>query len=194
MVEQYKKTSAERHTILIHQYMQQTFALRWEEMVNSAPPNAELQDRWPALFCEAQMNKKFHRITNQNLLFTFFTALDIYTPKLLELYKKRKTGFAEKMNDKKNISTARTAALAGLPLYLKEDLSEVFKTCKGSVLSQALTPLSYYYYSFGFSHQGSPQRIIRFHFTLSQRIIRFHFTLSQRIIRFHFTLSTPLSY
>ncbi|CAB1439398.1 unnamed protein product [Pleuronectes platessa] len=32
--------------------------------------------------------------------------------------------------DKNNIPTARTTALAGLPLYLKEDSSEVFKTCK----------------------------------------------------------------
>lgn len=32
--------------------------------------------------------------------------------------------------DKNNITAARTAALAGLPLYLKEDSSEVFKTCK----------------------------------------------------------------
>ncbi|KAA8595365.1 hypothetical protein FQN60_012500 [Etheostoma spectabile] len=32
--------------------------------------------------------------------------------------------------DKSNITAARTAALAGLPLYSKEDSSEVFKTCK----------------------------------------------------------------
>lgn len=32
--------------------------------------------------------------------------------------------------DKNNISAARTAALAGLPLYLKEDPLDVFKICK----------------------------------------------------------------
>uniref|UniRef100_A0A3B3TBI3 Uncharacterized protein n=1 Tax=Paramormyrops kingsleyae TaxID=1676925 RepID=A0A3B3TBI3_9TELE len=40
--------------ILIHQHMLHTFALRREEIVNSAPPVADLKDRWPALFCEAQ--------------------------------------------------------------------------------------------------------------------------------------------
>ncbi|XP_057699041.1 sterile alpha motif domain-containing protein 3-like [Corythoichthys intestinalis] len=127
--------------ILIHQHMQRTFALRREEIVHSAPPIAELQDRWPALLCEAQLYSEFHRITNQNLPFNFFAALDKYTPQLLKLYKKRKTSsFAQKMEavlvayeeqDKNDIGAARTAALAaGLPLYLKEDSSEVFKTCK----------------------------------------------------------------
>ncbi|KAI7804555.1 Uncharacterized protein IRJ41_014054 [Triplophysa rosa] len=63
----------------------------------------------------------------------------VLLPQLLKLYKKRKTGsFGEKMEDvlmayeeqDKNITAARTAALAGLPLYLKEDSTEVFKTCK----------------------------------------------------------------
>lgn len=57
MVEQFKKTSAERDMILLHQHMQRTFALRREEIVNSAPPIAELKDRWPALFCESQVSK-----------------------------------------------------------------------------------------------------------------------------------------
>ncbi|KAK0141201.1 Sterile alpha motif domain-containing protein 3 [Merluccius polli] len=138
MVEQFKKTSIERDMILIHQPMQRTFALRREEIVNSAPPIAELKVRWPALFCEAQLYGEFHRITNQNLPFSFYTALDKYTPQLLKLYRKRKTGsFGEKMDEvlmayeeqEKNITTG-IAALAGLPLYLKEDSTEIFKTCK----------------------------------------------------------------
>ncbi|KAF7648551.1 hypothetical protein LDENG_00155130 [Lucifuga dentata] len=97
--------------------MQRTFALRCEEIVNSSPPIAELKDRWPALFCEAQ-----------------------HTPQLLKLYKKRKTGrFIDKMaevlmayeeQDKNDISAARITALAGLPLYLKEDSSGVFRICE----------------------------------------------------------------
>uniref|UniRef100_A0A3B5A7P0 PB1 domain-containing protein n=1 Tax=Stegastes partitus TaxID=144197 RepID=A0A3B5A7P0_9TELE len=131
MVEQFKRTSADRDMILIHQNMQRTFAFRREEIVHSAPPIAELKDRWPALFCEAQLYSEFHRITNQNLPFNFFAALDKYTPQLLKLYKKRKTSSF----DKKDISAARTAALAGLLLYLKEDSSEVFRTCKVFVCS-----------------------------------------------------------
>lgn len=46
------------------------------------------------LYCE------FHRITNQNLPFSFFAALDKYVPQLLKLYKKRRTGgFGEKMDE-----------------------------------------------------------------------------------------------
>ncbi|KAL7883026.1 hypothetical protein SRHO_G00006840 [Serrasalmus rhombeus] len=86
MVEEFKKTTAERNMILIHQHMQRTFALRREEIVNSTSPIADLKERWPALFGEAQ--------------------------------------------DKNDISAARVAALAGLPLYLKEDSSAVFKNCK----------------------------------------------------------------
>ncbi|KAI3373747.1 hypothetical protein L3Q82_022343, partial [Scortum barcoo] len=86
------------------------------------PPIAELKERWPALFIEVQLYSEFHRITNQNLPFPFFAALDKYTPQLLKLYKKRKTGhFGEKMEevlmayeeqDKNDITAARTAALA----------------------------------------------------------------------------------
>lgn len=57
MVEQFKKTVTDRDMIIIHQHIQRTFALRREEIVNSAPPIAELKDRWPALFCEAQVSK-----------------------------------------------------------------------------------------------------------------------------------------
>ncbi|KAF1395641.1 hypothetical protein PFLUV_G00013710 [Perca fluviatilis] len=138
MVEQFKKTVIDGDMIMIHQHMQCTFALRHEEIVISAPPIAELKDRWPALFCEAQLCSEFHRITNQNLLYSLFAALDKYTPQLL--CKKRKNGsFGKKIQnvlmayeeqDKNNIAAARTAALAGLPMYLKEDSSEVFKTCK----------------------------------------------------------------
>ena len=45
-----------------------------------------------------QLYSEFHRITNLNLPSTFYAALDKYTPQLLQLYKKRKTGsFGQKM-------------------------------------------------------------------------------------------------
>uniref|UniRef100_A0AAR2KGA4 Uncharacterized protein n=1 Tax=Pygocentrus nattereri TaxID=42514 RepID=A0AAR2KGA4_PYGNA len=98
MVEEFKKTTAERNMILIHQHMQRTFALRREEIVNSTSPIADLKERWPALFGEAQLYSEFHRITNQNLPFSFFAGLDKYTQQLLQLYKKKRTGiFGEKM-------------------------------------------------------------------------------------------------
>uniref|UniRef100_A0A669BYH1 Uncharacterized protein n=1 Tax=Oreochromis niloticus TaxID=8128 RepID=A0A669BYH1_ORENI len=143
MVEEFKKTSAERDIPLIHQHMMRTFALRREEIVTTSPPVSELKDRWPALFHETQLYFEFHRITNQNLPHVFYAALDDYAPQLIGLYKKRKTGrVGERMEqlllaygkqDKNDIYATRTAALAGLPLYLKEDSSEIFKTCKDEI-------------------------------------------------------------
>ncbi|XP_056266429.1 uncharacterized protein LOC130190815 isoform X2 [Pseudoliparis swirei] len=133
ILEEFKKMPANRDMVLVHQHMQRTFPLRREEIVTLAPPIAELKDRWPALFSEAQLYGEFHRIINQSLQYSFFAALDKNTAKLLKLYKERKTGaFGEKMadllmayeeQDKNDISATRTAALAGLPLYLKEDSS-----------------------------------------------------------------------
>uniref|UniRef100_A0A668RUT8 Sterile alpha motif domain-containing protein 3-like n=1 Tax=Oreochromis aureus TaxID=47969 RepID=A0A668RUT8_OREAU len=123
MVEEFKKTSAESDIPLIHQYMMRTFALRREEIVTTSPPVSELKDRWPALFHETQLYFEFHWITNQNLPHVFYAALDDYAPQLIGLYKKRKTGrVGERMEQ------LLTAALAGLPMYLKEDSSEIFKT------------------------------------------------------------------
>uniref|UniRef100_A0A3Q1BY18 PB1 domain-containing protein n=1 Tax=Amphiprion ocellaris TaxID=80972 RepID=A0A3Q1BY18_AMPOC len=79
---------------------------------------------------------EFNRIANQNLPYSFFAAIDKCTPQLLKLYKKRRTGnFGEKMEQllmgyEEQVKLSRIAALAGLPLYLKEDFSEIFKTCK----------------------------------------------------------------
>ncbi|XP_068570968.1 uncharacterized protein [Cebidichthys violaceus] len=100
MLEEFKKMPTDRDMVLVHQHMQCTFPLRREEIVTLAPPIAELKDRWPALFSEAQLYGEFHRITNQSLQYSFFTVLDKNTPQLLKLYKERKTGaFGEKMAD-----------------------------------------------------------------------------------------------
>ncbi|KAG9329019.1 hypothetical protein JZ751_008405 [Albula glossodonta] len=45
-----------------------------------------------------KLYSEFHRITNLNLPSTFYASLDKYTPQLLQLYKKRKTGpFGQKL-------------------------------------------------------------------------------------------------
>ncbi|KAL6460692.1 hypothetical protein MHYP_G00306580 [Metynnis hypsauchen] len=104
----------------------------------TSPPVSELKERWPALFYETQLYCEFHRITNQHLPHVFYAALDEYAGQLIGLYKKKKT-VGEKMNqlllayekqDKNDIHVRRTAALAGLPIYLKEDSSGIFTTCK----------------------------------------------------------------
>lgn len=46
------------------------------------------------------------------------------------------------LKDKNDITAARTAALAGLPLYLKEDSSDIFKSCK--VISYSPSPFIFH--------------------------------------------------
>lgn len=55
MVEECKKT--DRDMSLINRSMQSTFALRRDEMVKTEPPIADLKERWPALFTEAQVSQ-----------------------------------------------------------------------------------------------------------------------------------------
>lgn len=75
MVEQFKRTSMDRDIVFVHHHMQFTFALRREEIVNLAPPVAELKDRWPALFCEAQVSIKL-KITLKNMQISSKSSLE----------------------------------------------------------------------------------------------------------------------
>lgn len=45
VVEQFKKILAEIDMVLVPQHMQCTFAVRHEQLVNSAPPIAELKEQ-----------------------------------------------------------------------------------------------------------------------------------------------------
>ncbi|CAL9694944.1 unnamed protein product [Knipowitschia caucasica] len=140
IIGEFQKVSSERDVPLIYLLMQKTFALRREEIINTNTPISELKNRWPALFCEPHLYKEFHLITNKNLQFTFFAALDECATKLLSLYRQRRSGpFGEKLSsllldyseqDKNDVQKTRTAVLFGLPLYLKEDPSQIFRTCK----------------------------------------------------------------
>ena len=98
------------------------------------------------------------RITNQNLAFSFF-VWDRYTPHLLKLYKQKQPGTIRQVRimnelfnntvlyivaephkacfpcpktqqDEKDVQATRKAVLFGLALYLKEDASDIFKSCK----------------------------------------------------------------
>ena len=111
-------------------------------------PKINVSFVWCLFF--SQLYKEFHRITNQNLAFSFFASLDRYTPHLLKLYKQKlmnelfnntvlyivaephKACFPcpKTQKDKKDVQAIRTAVLFGLALYLKEDASDIFKSCK----------------------------------------------------------------
>ncbi|TKS66097.1 hypothetical protein D9C73_000153 [Collichthys lucidus] len=86
---------------------------------------------------------EFHRITNVNLRNQFYYELDRYTPKLAALYRQKssRTGKGAEalremlriydFEEEHDINMRRTLALRALPVYLREDDTEFFKTCNG---------------------------------------------------------------
>uniref|UniRef100_A0A803K3W8 Uncharacterized protein n=1 Tax=Xenopus tropicalis TaxID=8364 RepID=A0A803K3W8_XENTR len=82
LLDEVKKKNNQR---VIVEKMSKTFSYRRHEVVNLTPPIKDLQQRWPALFTEAQIKQEFRIITAVALEETFMSKLDGYTPKLLEL-------------------------------------------------------------------------------------------------------------
>ncbi|KAM9310641.1 uncharacterized protein KZ484_026485 [Pholidichthys leucotaenia] len=121
--------------------MELTFSLRRKEIVEGQPMVSEVQERWPALFSCEQISQEFCRITSKDLLESFRGSLDIYVPRLLRLYRARKGAFGQKMEDvldaldekTSDILTHRkTAALRGLPIFVRDDTSKFFLQCSAS--------------------------------------------------------------
>ncbi|TWW76574.1 hypothetical protein D4764_13G0012360 [Takifugu flavidus] len=85
-----------------------------------------------------EISKEFHRITSKDLLGTFNAFLDKFVPGLLKLYRSKKGALGEKMEDLLDkldeqtsdiVSHRKTAALRGLPIFLREDAAKVFLKC-----------------------------------------------------------------
>nr|XP_055069982.1 uncharacterized protein LOC129450955 isoform X2 [Misgurnus anguillicaudatus] len=142
LIDETKK--ARSNMVVIREKMGLTFSLRRKEVVEDQPIVVDVQQRWPALFLQEQIAEEFFRITNKVLLDVFRAAMDRFTPKLLKVYRARKTAFGEDMEqllerlDERMtdilktdiVNHRRTTALKGLPLFLREDLNKLFKTCK----------------------------------------------------------------
>uniref|UniRef100_A0AAV2M125 Uncharacterized protein n=1 Tax=Knipowitschia caucasica TaxID=637954 RepID=A0AAV2M125_KNICA len=122
---------------MVDELMVSTFAQRRREIVGDEPLLREIRNRWPALLQERQIRAEFERVTAQELLPSFLDGLDALVPRLLELYKSSsKSGRCRSLGailtslEKDNTNERkRTAVLLGLPLYLKEDSSNVFRLC-----------------------------------------------------------------
>ncbi|CAB1425738.1 unnamed protein product [Pleuronectes platessa] len=96
LVEELKKKN--KNVSLINQLMELTFSLRRKEIVEMEPMVSEFQERWPALFCEAELKGEFYRITNKNLIDSFRAAIHQHSPRLLRLYRARRTAFPPEMD------------------------------------------------------------------------------------------------
>ncbi|XP_027131016.1 uncharacterized protein LOC113744626 [Larimichthys crocea] len=85
-----------------------------------------------------QIREEFHRITNKNLTDDFRSAINQHTPRLLRLYRARRTVFPPEMDQLLNrlgeetsdvTAHGQTAALKGLPLYLHDSHEKLFRNC-----------------------------------------------------------------
>ncbi|XP_062847746.1 uncharacterized protein LOC134310155 [Trichomycterus rosablanca] len=131
----------EINQMFIEKCMQTTFALRRQEIVKGDLLVKDLLIRWPALQTESQVFAEFHRITNVNLRNTFYAEFDRHTPTLIGLYRQKasRTGkIAESLQkilraydiqEEQDIHVRRILSLRALSIYLREDDSDLFKSC-----------------------------------------------------------------
>ncbi|XP_066536228.1 uncharacterized protein [Hoplias malabaricus] len=114
--------------------MDVTFALRRKEMIRDKPAISQVVHRWPALFTESQVYCEFTRVVGKNLKEQFFDALDEFSPRLMDLFRKKKglAGqlLADLLRQTKTTEPAdiRCLCLRGLPIILGDDPSTFFKT------------------------------------------------------------------
>ncbi|MEQ2252171.1 hypothetical protein ILYODFUR_018959 [Ilyodon furcidens] len=124
------------NTKVIQEKMAKTFSCRRLEVVSDSPAAADFQERWPALFCEAEIKEEFRRITTISLEQTFMYKLDHYTPKLTTLMKgkggvvgTKLRPFLDKLSQSLTIEMRREAVIRSLILYLGEKEEELFEDC-----------------------------------------------------------------
>ncbi|XP_056620831.1 uncharacterized protein LOC130434610 isoform X2 [Triplophysa dalaica] len=125
---------------LIEKLMQKTFAIRRLEIIQENPQVKDFLGKWPALRIESQLCAEFQRITNVNLRNQFYAVLDQHTPRLMALYRQKaaRTGkISEALRDilkiyelqeVHDVNMKRTLALRALPVYLREEDPQFFKT------------------------------------------------------------------
>ncbi|XP_062396129.1 uncharacterized protein LOC134086948 [Sardina pilchardus] len=110
-----------------------TFSLRRQEVVDIQPLVTVLRDRWPALFFKDEICREFYRITNIDLMVTFQSSLEKFTPALLKYYRKKKelTALLAPLDDQVSdiVDLRKRVALEGLPLVLKEESGCLFRKC-----------------------------------------------------------------
>ncbi|KAM9467767.1 sterile alpha motif domain-containing protein 3-like [Clarias gariepinus] len=94
LVSEFKKKNNER---MIKEKMNKTFAHRRHEIINQCPSVQNIKERWPALFQLSQVFAEFQRITTLQLEPKFMSSLDLYTPKLMTLFRGKGGALGERL-------------------------------------------------------------------------------------------------
>ncbi|KAK7881163.1 hypothetical protein WMY93_029572 [Mugilogobius chulae] len=114
--------------------MARTFAYRRQEIVNTEPRICNLQDRWPALFEQQEINEEFQRLVARPLETKFFAQLDKYGPALMALARSKGGEMREKIlpiihnfDQSEDVGVKREWILKALIVLLGEDVTNLFK-------------------------------------------------------------------
>ncbi|KAA0721373.1 hypothetical protein E1301_Tti021883 [Triplophysa tibetana] len=117
--------------------MLRTFSIRRKEVVTISPAVSVFKERWPGLFCKAQVLVEFRRITTISLEETFMLNLDRYTPRLLQLMLARGGTSGTRIcpllntiNEVQSIEKKRDILVCCLIEYLGENHEELFQDCQ----------------------------------------------------------------
>lgn len=117
--------------------MAKTFSYRRLEVVSGSPAAEDFKERWPALFCEAEIQEEFWRLTTISLEQSFMNRLDAYTPKMITLMKlkggvvgTKLRPYMDILSQNQNIEMRREAVIRSLILYIGEKEEELFEDCQ----------------------------------------------------------------
>ncbi|GAA6084490.1 uncharacterized protein LOC103908645 isoform X1 [Tachysurus ichikawai] len=113
-------------------------------------PSRQLDDfkeRWLALFCESEIKNEFRRITTVPLEPTFLQKLDLYTPKLLDLFKTKGGDAGIKIRSMldslcQQVEDKRDAVIQCLLSYLgeySEELNEAYQDVRRDMIEDSFT-------------------------------------------------------
>ncbi|KAL0979010.1 hypothetical protein UPYG_G00179280 [Umbra pygmaea] len=124
-------------------YTEATLEKERQEVVKQCPAIQDFQERWPALFSEAQIKEEFKRITTVPLERTFLTKLDFYTPKMQEIISKKGGVAGTKIRplldsiSQRNIEARREAIIRALMEFLGESSGELIKDYKSTDIAKS---------------------------------------------------------
>ncbi|XP_052412501.1 uncharacterized protein LOC127957836 isoform X2 [Carassius gibelio] len=115
--------------IISHPYL-----LERQEIVENQPSVQDLQERWPALFQQEEINAEYFRITTLPLQSRFMASLDRQSSQLLQVIRSKGGALREKtkdtikvMDQSLDIDIRRECLLKCLITYLGEDASCLIK-------------------------------------------------------------------
>ncbi|XP_070404996.1 uncharacterized protein [Nothobranchius furzeri] len=120
--------------MIIADKMANTFAYRRHEVVNQEPSIQELNNRWPALFTQKEINTEFQRLMAVPLEWKFMAQLDMHSSQLIKVIRAKGGATRQKianimdtLDQTVDINHRREHVLKALIIFLGEDADGLIK-------------------------------------------------------------------